>query len=198
VTVVDAVFVLATQPFHPLHQLLCVPHLDLRHADPHLDFFATQPRRHRVGILLDLDRTHATDPHARAFQRLQACRRQRPQAGQLDGHFGDSTGVARRHLRAQPVLVRHAADKVPAATQQQCLLDRLLEVPVRRLHVAVFIAAVWVGRLRDQPVVRHERLVIRGELLRPAVVMDGQGHPVRAMTLGHRPQRPQGILQTRA
>jgi hypothetical protein len=46
VPVVDAMFVLATQPFHALHQLLRVPHLDLRHADPRLDFFTAQPRRH--------------------------------------------------------------------------------------------------------------------------------------------------------
>jgi hypothetical protein len=42
----------------------------------------------------------------------------------------------------------------------------------------------------------HQRLVVSRELLRVAVVMDGQRHPVRPMPLGHTAQGPQGVLPT--
>jgi hypothetical protein len=46
VPIVDLMLVLPTQPRHPLHQRVRVPDLDLLHADPCLDVFADQTRRH--------------------------------------------------------------------------------------------------------------------------------------------------------
>jgi hypothetical protein len=198
VPVVDAVLVLATQPRHALHQLLPVPHFNLRHADPRFDFLATQPRRYRVGIVLDPDRAHAADAHADTLQGLQAGCRQPAHAGQLGGQLAGSTGVARRGQGTKPLFVRLRPGEVAAATQQQGLRHGLLEVPVGRFDVAIFMAAVRVGGLGGDAIVSQQRLVIGGELRRLTVVMHGQGGPVRAMTLGRGVQDPQGVLQPRA
>jgi hypothetical protein len=75
--------VLATQARHPLHQLLGIPHLDLLQAQARFHFFATQPGRHRVGVLLHADRAAPLHAHAHALQRLQPVGRQGPQVSHL-------------------------------------------------------------------------------------------------------------------
>ena len=194
VPVVDVVLVLAAQPLQPQHHLLRVPHLDLVHADPRLDFLADQPRRHRVGVVLDADGAQAADPDAQPLQRLQPRRRQPPHARQLGDRPRRPADVAGRHQFAQPLLVGSPAGEVPAAPQAQRLVHGLLEVPVRRLGVPVLVAARRVGRLRRHAVMRHERLVVGRELLRVAVVVDGQRHPVRSVPPRHGPQRPHRVL----
>jgi hypothetical protein len=148
--------------------------------------------------VLDPNRAHAADPHPRALERLQSCRRQRSAARQVRSHLGDPTTVPGGHQLTQPPFVRRTAGKVPTATQQQSLRDRLLEVPMRGLGVAVFMPAVRIGRLRGHAIMGQKRLVVGRELLRVPVLMHGQRHPVRPMTLRYRPQRPHRILPAAA
>jgi hypothetical protein len=75
VPIVDPVLRLATQPFHRLHQCARVPHLDHLGTQTRLDPLPTQPRWHRVGVLLHLDRRPLTHPHPLTLQRLQPTRR---------------------------------------------------------------------------------------------------------------------------
>jgi len=117
VAVVNAMLVLATQPFHALHQLLPVPDFNLLQSDPHLHFLADQARRHGVGIVLDANRTHAADPYALPLQGLQARRRQPPHRRQVHGDLRCPRGVPRRYQCPQPLLIGCAAGKVAAATQ---------------------------------------------------------------------------------
>ena len=72
VSVIDPMFVRATQARHPLHHLLGVPNLDVLQAQTHLHLLADQPCRHRVNVLLYLDRAAPPHAHAQPFQRLQA------------------------------------------------------------------------------------------------------------------------------
>jgi hypothetical protein len=69
--IVDPVFRLTTQPFHLLHPLAGIPHLDLLHANARLDPLPTQPRRYRVRVLLHLDRRALAHPYTLSFPRLQ-------------------------------------------------------------------------------------------------------------------------------
>jgi hypothetical protein len=55
-----------------------------------------------------------------------------------------------------------------------------------------------IGRLGLHAVMRQQRSVLGRELFWLPVVMHRQGHPVRAVTLGHRSQRPQRVLHARA
>jgi hypothetical protein len=153
VPVVDVMLVLAPQAWHPLHQLLGVPDLDLLQADPCLDLLATQPRRHRVGVVFHPDRAATPHAHPHALQGLQALRRQRPQVRQLRGYLGRSAGIAPRLHGQDELPVVLPAGKIAAATQQQGLFHRLLEVPMRRLHVPILMPAGRVRGLGVQAVV---------------------------------------------
>jgi hypothetical protein len=53
VPIIDPVLVLTTHARQPLHQLLGIPDLDLVQAKAGLDFFALQPRGHRIGVVVD-------------------------------------------------------------------------------------------------------------------------------------------------
>jgi hypothetical protein len=198
VPVVDAMLVLAAQPLHTLHQLPGVADLDQVHADARLDHFAPQPRRHRVGVVLDADGAAPADAHPLALERLQAPRRQRPHLSHLLGHLGGPRQVPCRGQAAQPLFILLTAGEVAAAAQQQGLLHRRLEMPMRRLRIAVLMRAGRIGRFRLLTVMRHQRPILVGELLGLTVVMHRQAHAIGAMTLGHGAQGPQRILITGA
>ena len=152
VPVVDVMLVLAPQARHPLHQVPGIPDLDLLQADACLHLGAQQAGRHRVGIVFDPNRTAAAHDHALPFQALQPTRRQGMQVRQLLGELGCPARIAPgEHIQHQGP-VRLAAGKIPAATQQQRLLHGRLEMPMRRLHIAILMAAGRVGRLRLHPV----------------------------------------------
>jgi len=195
VAVVDEVLVLAAQPLHRLHQRPRVPDLDLLRPDPHLHRLADQPRRHRVGVVLDPDGAAPAHLDPRPLHRLQPPGRQRPQAGQLRRQPLLPAGVAARGQLPQELPVRRPAGEVAAAPQQQRLLDRLLEAPVPLLAVAVLVAARRVRGLRFQPVMGQQRPVLGRVPLGAALVVDGQRHAVGAVPPRHTAQLPQGVLQ---
>lgn len=183
-------FALPTQTGHALHYFPGIPDLDLLQADPRFHLFAHQPRRHRVGVVFDPDGTPPPHRHLLPHQRLQPLRRQRPQRRQLFGQLGRPPGIAPRLHRLQQMLVLLPAGKFPAATQQQGLLHRLLEMTMRRLHVAILMPAVRVGGLRLDTVMTHERPIIVREVIGLTVGMHRQGHAIRAMPLRRRAQGP--------
>lgn len=115
VPVIDPVLVLATQARHPLYQVLGMPNLDLVQADARLDFFATQPRRHRIGIVVDANRATTPYPHPQAFQALQTARGQRSQVCHLHADFGGPTGIALLHHAQHEGLVLCTLWKISAA-----------------------------------------------------------------------------------
>lgn len=63
VPVFDPVLATAPQPGQPLDTLLRVPHLDLLHADPRLHPLPDQSRRHRVHVVLHMNRAAPVHPH---------------------------------------------------------------------------------------------------------------------------------------
>jgi len=179
--VVDAMLRLATQPFHRLHLRTRVPHLDHLGAAARLHPLADQTRRHRVGVLLHLDRAALAHAHPLTLQRLQTTRRQRPQPRLLLLKLLPAARVPPSHQRTRELPVILAADEIPAATQQQLLRQRVLETPMALLTVAVLVAAVGVGGLRRHTVVTHQRLIPRRVLLEVAIVVNGQRHAIRSM-----------------
>lgn len=130
VPIIDRVLAPAAQARHPLHQLLGIPDLDLLHADPDLDLRADQPRRHRVGVVLHHNGAAPTDPHPFPLQRLQAPGRQRPQVRQFLGNPCRPARIPLSEHIQDELPVRFAAGKIAAASKQQRLLHRLLEMPM--------------------------------------------------------------------
>jgi hypothetical protein len=196
VSIVDPVLALATQPLHRLHPLARIPHLDLVGADACFHALSPETRWHRVRILLYLDRAPLAHTHPLPLQRLQPLRRQRTQPRLLLGKLFLPTRVSPRHLRQHELPVFFLTREIPAATQQQRLLHRLLEMPMGRLHIAILMAAGRVGCLTLQAIMRQQRPILGRELVGLTIVVDCQRHPVRAMALRHGTQGPQRILQT--
>jgi hypothetical protein len=194
VPIVDPVFALAAQSLHRLHPRCRVPHLDLVRTDPRFHPFPDQPRRYRIRVLLYLDR--ASLAHARPFllQRLQTLRRQRSQPRLLLSKLLLPPRVPPRHQRQHERPVLRAAAEIPAATQQQRLIQLLLETPMTLLAIAVLMAARRIRRLGRQTIMTQQRLVLRRVLFRAALMVDRQRHAVRAVTLRRPTQVPQSVL----
>jgi hypothetical protein len=188
----------AAQAFHRLHLRARIPHRHGLRANPHLHHFADQPRRHRVNVPLHPDRAAPTHPHPRLLLRLQPARRQRLQLRQLRPHTPASCRVPLRHHRLHELPVRSPAGKVPAATQQQRLLQRLLQTTMPLLAIAVLMTTRGIGRLRLQAVMMQQRLIPGRVPLAIALVIYRQRHPIRAMPPRHAAQLPQRVLHTLA
>jgi hypothetical protein len=134
-----------------------------------------------------LDGAAAPDAHAFPFQRLQPPFRQRPQVRHLLGDLRRPARIALFEHAEDELPVVGAAGKIPAATQQQGLLHRLLEMSVQRFHVAILMPAGGIGCLALQAVMVQQRSVPSRELFRLAVVMHRQGQAIGAVPLGHGP-----------
>jgi hypothetical protein len=196
--IIDPMFRLPTQPLHRLLQHAGVPYLDHLGADSRLHPLPDQPRRHRVGILLHLNRAPLAHSHWLTLQRFQAPRRQRPQSRLLFVKPRRMRPIAPRHHDTHELHIFLATGEVAAATQPQRLVKRLLEAAMRLLTIAVLVTAVRIGRLGRYAVVTHHSLVLSRIALQVAVVVDRQRHAIRAMTLGRCSQGPQRILKTLA
>ncbi len=195
VPVIDAMFRLAAQPLHRLHQGPVVPHLNHLGADACFEPRADQPRRYRVDVFLYLNGAPLPHTHPLAFQRFQ------PLPGQ-DAHLGllllkplAAAQIAPRHQGPQEFPVLRPGGEIATATQQQLLLQCFLEAAMALLAIAVLMAAGGVGRLGRHVVVPQQRLIVGGVLLGIAVLVHRQRHAVRAMPLGNAAEAPQGVLQ---
>ncbi|HWY88461.1 MAG TPA: hypothetical protein VNX28_17245 [Gemmataceae bacterium] len=147
VPIVDPVLALTTQALHRLHPRPRVPHLDLVRTDPRFHPFPDQPRRHRVRVLLHLDRAPLAHTHPRPFQRLQPLYRQRMKPCLILPKLLPTARVPPRHQRPHELPVVLAAAEVTTATQQQGLVQLLLETPMPLLAITVLVAARRIRRL---------------------------------------------------
>jgi hypothetical protein len=155
VSIVDAMLVVATQTRQSFDALRAVPHLQVLGINPHVDALAHEAAMHRVEVALHAYHAAFRHRHRHVLATLQAPRRQRPQPRPLLSQaFLPARVPPPRHL-AQKGRVLRPAGEIPAATQQQRLRHRVLEVPMRRLRVAVLVARRRVRLLHYQTVVIH-------------------------------------------
>lgn len=195
VPVLDPLLAPTAQPRQPLHAPLCVPDLDPLRVHPRLHPLPDQASRHRVGVALDVDRAAPVHPHAPVLVRLQAPARQPPQPGPLLRQTLLPVGIELFEQLLQEALVFRPTAEVPAAPQQQRLLQGSLELPVALLAVAVLVGLPRLNRLTFQAVVTQQRSVTLREQrpFRPG--RHRRGQPVRTMHRRHPAQPPQGVLQ---
>jgi hypothetical protein len=196
--VVDPMVRRPAQPLHRLDPLIRVPHLDRLSPDPRFHLLADQPRRHRIGVLLHLDRAPLIHPHRLPLQRLQTPLRQGTQAPLFHAKRLPSFHVPPRHQSTDELPVLLSTREIAAAAEQQFLVERLFEAAMALLAVAVLVAAGRIGRLGHQIVMTHQGLVGSRVLLGVALVVNRQRHPVGAMTGWYAAEFPQSVLQTLA
>jgi hypothetical protein len=198
VAVIDPLLAPATQPRQRLDPLLPIPHLQMLRIQPHLDALADQTARYRIHVVLDSDQTAAAHRHLQPLVGLQPSRRQRPQHRQLLDEPRLPSQVPLPTHFVQKRGIRLLVGKVATAAQEQRLFHRLLEMPMRRLRIAILVRVVRLDLLADQTVVRQQSFIARRELVPLRQVIDRRRHPVAAVSLGHAAQFPQGVLQTGA
>jgi hypothetical protein len=96
---------------------------------------------------------------------------------------------------SQELLIRRPAVEVPAAPQQQGLLQRPLELVVALLGVAVLVGLARLDGLALETVVPQQGLVSLGERRPFSAWRHGGRQPVGAVELGHAAQLEQGVLK---
>ncbi|MEO8496373.1 MAG: hypothetical protein ABI614_15000 [Planctomycetota bacterium] len=87
-----------------------------------------------------------------------------------------------------------AARANATATQQQPLLDPVLDVSVSRFDIALLVGTACVSSLRLTAVVLHERRVAIGVRLAAGVVLDGGTERIGTMPLRHTTEFPKRLL----
>jgi hypothetical protein len=188
------VLVTATQPRQALHQLLREPNLQMFHVHAHFHALADQPARHRIDVALDVNQAARVHPRRHTLARFQTPRRQRLHLRQLFLQTLPTTGVELIQKPYQKFLVVLAARKIPAVTQHQCLIDRLLETIMSLLRVAVLMRMIRLNLLPRHVIVIHQPLVTLPELFLVRGIVHRQAHSIGAMPLGRHAQLPQRVL----
>jgi hypothetical protein len=193
--VVHRVPVAPHQPRQRVDTPVRVPDFDPVGEQPRFDRFADQPAVHRVGVAMNVDQAAGVD----LARHLQA--RRQPRVGQVPERrdfLGEAVGAARvprRHDLLQERDVLLAAGKRTAAPQQQRLIDRGLEVPVRRLRIAVLVRLPRVDPLTRHAVMCQQIAIPGLELAGRRQVVHGRGQTVAAVPTRNAAQVPQRILQ---
>jgi hypothetical protein len=185
----------ARQPRHPLHQVAVVRDIDPFGMDRDIDFLTHQPTRNGVAIATNLDRAAAANTNAaKCFVASDLVIRQRSQLLLFDR---ESIGPCKISFGYHLFDKRHvvvAAFEVTAATEQQSLIDRVLDVAIQGFDVAVLVGTPSVGVLRADAVVPHQRLIPRGQFLFGGVILNRGAERVGAMQLRHAPELPERFL----
>jgi len=193
--IADQALVPAPQTRQPLQPLLGIPHVQMLGVQPHLDHFADQPARHRVGVPLDVQRAAAVHATADLLERLQPQHRQRPQQRALFLQTLHTPRIELTEQVPQEVQVLVPAGEVPAATQHQCLVHSVLEAVMPLLDVAVLMGMARLDLLGQQPIMLHQAFVTLCEVLLLRQVVHRRAQPVGPVPLRHPAQLPQRVLQ---
>jgi hypothetical protein len=195
VAVVDRVPVAADQPRQRIDVPVRVPDLDAVGEQPRLDPLADEPAVDRIGVAVDVNQTAGIDAARHLQTRRQPLLGQRPQRPHLRGDAIRAARVPRRDDLPEEGGVLRTAGELAAAAEQQRLRDGGLEVPVRRLRVAVLVRLPHVDPLARQLVVRQQIAVTGLEFPRRRQVIHGRAQAVAAVPPRHAAQVPQRILQ---
>ena len=195
VPIVHRVAIAAHQPRQRVNVLVRVPDLNAVGKEPGFDLLVDQSTVHRIDVAVNMNQAAGVD----ATGQLQA--RRQPRLGQvferrnLLGEAILSTRVPRRHNLLQELHVLVAAGELAAAAEQQCLIDRRLEVPVRRLRIAVLVRLPGVDSLARHTVVCQQIAIACLKLARRREVVHRRSQGIAAVPSWHAAQFPEGVLQ---
>jgi hypothetical protein len=194
-TIVDGLSVLAKQSFHRLHVVVLMSHDDLLGSNPHIDFRTDQPTRNRVRVGTHLDRTaRANTESTQHIVRIEPLVRQPRQSRLFFMETFATIGVGTCDDLFDEHHVLIAAGKVTTASQQERLIDSVLDMSVGRFDVAVLVSTARVGSFRLAAVVLHECRVAIGERLAAGVILDGGTKRIGSMSLRHSAEFPKRFL----
>lgn len=195
VAIIDRGVPAAEEARHPLNENALMTDLQKLRADFHIDVAIDQPAGHRIHVLPHADR--AALAHANPAEHLIRLQPTGGQTAELFLFLGKAVlAMAVRpddqvfHKRQ----VIFATEKIPAASQQEGLIDPPLQMPVGRFHIAVLVGRADVDSLGLEAVVIHQGSIALGVDLAIGQVVDCRTQAVRAMPPGHAAELPEGLL----
>lgn len=195
VPIVDRVLVASHQPRQRIEALSRVPHLHPVGMQAGFDLLSDQAAGDRVAVAMNVDQAAGIHTHWQPQTTVLPLRRQRPQRRQFLGVPLLPGGVACGDHLLEKLQVLLAADEIAAATQKQRLIHGGLEVPVRRLAIAVLVGLADVDPLARQSVVFQQTQVTRLKFTFGREVVDRRAEAVAAMPPWHSPELPKRVLQ---
>ena len=170
-------------------------HRDLFRTDAKIDELTDQPTRHRVRIGARVDRAAATDAEALDnVVGVEPVVRQSIQMSQVVQKLLSPIVVGSFDQLLDEGDVGISSFKVATAAQQQCLIDAILEMPVRRFDVAVFVGTASVRTLGFAVVITHEGRISLGQFATTRVISYRRSQRITAMPLRHSTKFPERFL----
>lgn len=165
--VVDGYVPATALTFHRGHQTLTVPDLHGLGVKTQIDFFADQPRAHRVGVVRRADGRKMSHPHALAAEVLDPHRRKLFHSPSIVANIGPPLVACREDL-AQERLVGRTIRKVARPADEQSLLHCKLEAVMSLFDRSVLVCPSRRVAIRFYAVMGHRTEVAFVE--RPASV----------------------------
>lgn len=175
--------------------LVGVPDFHAVGEESSFDLLADQAAMHGIDVAVDVNQAARVHSTRHLQTRRQPLIRQVLERRQLLGEAVAATRVANLHQVFQEAHIVLAAGEVAAAAKQQRLIDGGLEMPVRRLRIAVLVRLPGVDALARNTIVRQQIAVARLELARRRKIVHGGAEAVAAVPARHAAQFPQRILQ---
>lgn len=164
VSVVNCMSVATHQSRQRVDVLVRVPDFDTVCKQSRFDLFADQPAVHRISIAVDVNQAAGVDAAGHLQATVEPSIGQCAERRRLFGEAVAPAGVANRHHVLQEIHVLLAAGKVAAAPQEQCLIHGGLEVPMRRLAIAILVRLPNVDPVTGHAVVRQQVAIARLKL----------------------------------
>jgi hypothetical protein len=194
VPIVDRVLVAPHQPRQRIDVNARVPEFHPVGMQPSFGLLADQTAVDRVGVAMNVDQAALVHTHRKPQTTLLPLRRKRPQRRQLLGVPFAPGHIARGDHFLEESQVLLAAAEVPAATQMQRLVHGGLEVPVRRLRVAILMRLADVDPLARQAIMFQEPSIAGLKFALGREVVDRRAQAVATMSSRHSPELPQRVL----
>jgi|GEM_PF-1749245 len=199
VTIIDGGQILADQSRHGLNVVFVMCHRDLFGLDAKVDELADQPAGNRVRVGAHVDRAAARDTHALDdVVCVEPFIGQSIQMSQIIKEVLPPVVIGPLHQVFHERNVFLAAVEAPTAAQQQRLFDAILQVPVGRFDVAVFVGAASVRAFRFAVVVTHQSSIAFGEFATTGVISHGRRQRITAMPPRNTAEFPERFLDAGA
>jgi len=174
-------------------------HADLFGSNSNIHLSANQAAGNRIGVGSHLNRAAATDANAgQKVVGVESLLRQRLERRLFFEEPLRTIGVGATDQLFHEVHVLLAAGELPAAAQQQRLVDALLDVPVGRFDIAVLVGAPRIGAFRFAAVMSHQRRVAIRQQLAAGVIADRRAERIGSMPLRHSSEFPKRFLDALA
>lgn len=185
VPIVDRRLLATAQTRQRVHELRAEIQFQLRFAQRYLQRLPDQAAVDRIRVGPHLDRAAARDRGRELHGSVEARGWQRTQTRQFLVARRPSREIATLAHALQEQVVLLPRGEVATAAQAELLVQRRLEVAVRRFDVAVLMGATHVDSLAFQVVVSEQRLIPLAKLACLAEVVDGRRETVATNAFGH-------------